>query len=254
VPPPVTYCVAIATEQGLILASDSRTNAGPDQLSTYSKLHVLLEGDGRFLVLLCAGNLGTTQAVRARIRRDLEYGEEPNLKTVRSMGEAAEYIGTINVDVSRRHTEGPDAESAMSATFILGGQIKGRESGIFLIYPEGNYIRSSRLTRYLQVGELKYGKPILDRLVGSELRLDDAARIALLSMDAAMRSNVTVGPPIEMIAYETDTFRRKWHRVFGEDDTYTRELRRTWQKNLEQAFRNLPELPKPAAMPRLHDE
>ena len=250
----MTYCVAIATEQGLILASDSRTNAGPDQLSTFSKMHVLLERKDRFFVLLCAGNLATTQAVRARARRDLQYGEEPNLETVRSMGEAAEYLGAINVDVRRRHAEGPSAEAEFSATFILGGQIKGRDPGIYLIYPEGNYIRSSRLTRYLQIGELKYGKPILDRLVNAQLRLDEAARIALLSMDAAMRSNVSVGPPIEVMAYENDSFRRKWHRIFGEDDSYMRELRRTWQDSLEQAFKRLPELPKPAAMPRLDDE
>ena len=250
----MTYCVAIATEQGLVLASDSRTSAGPDQLSTFSKLHVLLEGGGRFFVLLAAGNLATTQAVRAQIRRHLEYGDEPNLTTVRSMGEAAEYLGAISVEVRRRHAEGPEQEADLSATFILGGQIDGREPGIYLVYPEGNYIRSSRLTSYLQIGELKYGKPILDRLVRQDMRLDDAARVALLSMDAAMRSNVTVGPPIELIAYETDSFKRKWHRIFGEDDSYMRVLRRSWQATLERAFRRLPELPKPSAMPKVDDE
>jgi putative proteasome-type protease len=250
----VTYCVAIATEQGLIMASDSRTNAGPDQLSTFSKMHILVESSDRFFALLSAGNLGTTQAVRARIRRDLEFDEEPNIQTIRSMSEAAEYLGGINVDVRRRHAEGPDAEADLSATFILGGQIRDRDPGIYLIYPQGNYIRSSRLTPYLQIGELKYGKPILDRLVSDHLRLDEAARIALLSMDAAMRSNVTVGPPIELMAYENGTFHRKWHRIFGEDDSYMRDLRRSWQDNLERAFRSLPELPKPAAMPRLVDE
>ena len=250
----MTYCVAIATEQGLILASDSRTNAGPDQLSTFSKMHVLFEGADRFFVLLSAGNLATTQAVRARVRRDLEDEAETSLQTVRSMGEAARYLGNINVEIRRRHAEGPEAEADLSATFILGGQVAGREPAIYLIYPEGNYIRSSRLTRYLQVGELKYGKPILDRLVRSDLRLDEAARIALLSMDAAMRSNVSVGPPVEVMAYVDGGFRRKWHRVFGEDDSYMRELRRSWQANLLRAFKRLPELPKPAAMPRLDDE
>ncbi len=250
----MTYCVAIATEQGLILASDSRTNAGPDQLSTFSKMHVLLESKDRFFVLLSAGNLATTQAVRAQVRRDLEDEVERSLATVRSMGEAAEYIGAINVEVRRRHTEGPEAETDLSASFILGGQVGRREPGIYLVYPQGNYIRSSRLTRYLQIGELKYGKPILDRLVRSDLRLDEAARIALLSMDAAMRSNVTVGPPVELMAYEDGGFCRKWHRIFGEDDSYMRELRRSWQQTLERAFKQLPELPKPAAMPRLDDE
>ena len=250
----MTYCVAIAIEQGLVFASDSRTNAGPDQLSTFSKMHVLLEDTGRFFVLLSAGNLATTQAVRARVRRDLEYGEEPNLTTVRGMGEAAEYLGSISVEARRRHAEGPDAEADLSATFILGGQIAGRDPGIYLIYPEGNFIRASHLTSYLQVGELKYGKPILDRLARYDMRMDEAARLALLSMDATMRSNVTVGAPIELMAYEAGTQVRKWHRVFGEDDSYMRELRRSWQTNLEQAFQRLPELPKPAARPPVFDE
>lgn len=245
----MTYCVAIATEQGLVFASDSRTNAGPDQLSTFSKMHVLMEDGHRFFVLLSAGNLATTQAVRAQVRHDLEFGEEPNLLTVRSTVEAAEYLGSISVEARQKHSEGPEAEADLSATFILGGQIEGREAGIYLIYPEGNFIRASHMTCYLQVGELKYGKPILDRLARYDMRMDEAARLALLSMDATMRSNVTVGPPVELMTYEAGTQVRKWNRVFGEEDSYMRELRRSWQVNLENAFQRLPELPKPAAKP-----
>lgn len=251
----MTYCVAIAVEQGLVFASDSRTNAGPDQVSVFGKMHVLLDEPGRFFVLLSAGNLGTTQAVRTRIRHDLEFDRRPNLKTVQSMAEAAEYLGAINAEQRRKHAEGGDADAAMTATFILGGQIAGRAPGILLIYPEGNYIRASSQTPFLQVGELKYGKPILDRLVRPDLALEDTARVALLSMDATMRSNVTVGPPIEVLIYDPRKPRAPRHMVFGPDDDYLRELGRSWQGYVEKAFSVLPPLPpRPTELLRVVDE
>jgi putative proteasome-type protease len=251
----MTYCVAIAVEQGLVLASDSRTHAGPDQVSVFSKMHVLLDALDRFFVLLSAGNLGTTQAVRTRIRHDLEFDRKPNLKTVQNMAEAAEYLGAINAGQGRKHSENGDSDSSMTATFILGGQIADRPPGILLVYPEGNYIRSSKETRFLQIGELKYGKPILDRLLKPELPLDDVARIALLSMDATMRSNVTVGPPIEVMIYDPARSRLMRHLVFGPDDDYLRELGRSWQAYVEKAFSVLPPLPlRPAERLRAVDE
>jgi len=251
----MTYCVAIAVKHGLVFASDSRTNAGPDQVSVFGKMHVLLEEQGRFFVLLSAGNLGTTQAVRTSIRHDLEFDRRPNLKTVQSMAEAAEYLGGINAGQRRKHADGGDSDAAMTATFILGGQIAGRAPGILLIYPEGNYIRASSQTPFLQIGELKYGKPILDRLVRPELPLDDTARVALLSMDATMRSNVTVGPPIEVLIYDPRKPHALRHMVFGPDDDYLRELGRSWQGYVEKAFSVLPPLPpRPAELLRVVDE
>ena len=250
----MTYCVAISVEQGLVFASDSRTNAGPDQVSVFRKMHILLEEQDRFFLLLSAGNLGTTQAVRTRIRHDLEFDRRPNLRTVQSMAEAAEYLGTINGEQRRKHAEGGDSD-VMTATFIFGGQIKGRTPGIFLVYPEGNYIRASSQTPYLQIGELKYGKPILDRLVRPGLPLEDTARVALLSMDATMRSNVTVGPPIEVLSYDPRKPHLVRHMIFGPDDDYLRELGRSWQGYVEKVFSVLPPLPpRPAELLRVVDE
>ena len=250
----MTYCVAISVEQGLVFASDSRTNAGPDQVSVFRKMHILLEEQDRFFLLLSAGNLGTTQAVRTRIRHDLEFDRRPNLRTVQSMAEAAEYLGTINGEQRRKHAEGGDSD-VMTATFIFGGQIKGRTPGIFLVYPEGNYIRASSQTPYLQIGELKYGKPILDRLVRPGLPLEDTARVALLSMDATMRSNVTVGPPIEVLSYDPHKPHLVRHMIFGPDDDYLRELGRSWQGYVEKVFSVLPPLPpRPAELLRVVDE
>ncbi len=251
----MTYCVAISVEQGLVFASDSRTNAGPDQVSVYGKMHVLLEAPDRYFVLLSAGNLATTQAVRTRIRHDFEFDRQPNLKTVKSMAEAAEYLGTINAAQRRKHAEGGETDFSLTATFVLGGQITGRAPAIFLVYPEGNYIRASSQTRYLQVGELKYGKPILDRLIRPELSLEDAARVALLSMDATMRSNVTVGPPIEVLIFDSRRPGLSRHMMFGQDDDYLRELGRSWQGYVEKAFNALPPLPpRPEKLLRAVDE
>ncbi len=251
----MTYCVAIAVDQGLVFASDSRTNAGPDQVSVFGKMHVLLEEPGRFFVLLSAGNLATTQAVRTRVRHDLEFDRRPNLKTVQSMAETAEYLGDINAEQSRKHAEAGESDSVMTATFILGGQITGRPAGIMMIYPEGNYIRVSSQTPFLQIGESKYGKPILDRLVRPEFPLEDTARAALLSMDATMRSNVTVGPPIEVLIFDKRKPGQLRHMVFGPDDDYLRELGRSWQGYVEKAFSVLPPLPpRPAELLRVVDE
>lgn len=251
----MTYCVGIALEKGLVFASDSRTNAGPDQVSVFGKMHVLLDEPGRFFVMLSAGNLATTQAVRTRIRHDLEFDRQPNFKTVKNMAEAAEYLGGINAEQRRKHAEGGEADAAMTATFILGGQIAGRAPGLFLVYPEGNYIRASDQTPFLQIGELKYGKPILDRLIRPELPLEDIARVALLSMDATMRSNVTVGPPIEVLIYEVEKPHLVRHMVFGQDDDYLRELGKSWQSYVEKAFSVMPPLPpRPAELLRVVDE
>jgi putative proteasome-type protease len=205
-------------------------------------------------VLLSAGNLATTQAVRTRVRHDLEFDRQPNLRTAANMAEAAEYVAAINLEQRRKHAEASEESVNLTATFILGGQIRGRAPAIFLIYPEGNYIRASKLTSFLQIGELKYGKPIMDRLIRSDLSLDDVARVALLSMDATMRSNATVGPPIEVLTYETDRFRVCSHMIFDQDDEYLRVLRTAWQSYVEKAFSVLPPLPMRPSRLRAVDE
>ncbi len=240
----MTYCLAISVDSGIVFASDSRTNAGVDQVSTYSKMQVFC-GDGeRMITLLSAGNLATTQAVVRRVNRDLENKKRaPNLKNVRHLSEAADYIGEISLAEQARHKKSGGEEFNPGVSFIVGGQIKGGDPQIYLIYPEGNHIRSSSRQPFMQIGELKYGKPILDRIVRPELTLEDAARCALVSMDSTMRSNLTVGPPVEILFYETGSFVAGERLSFDEDHDYLRQLRSAWQEALQKAFEGLPAIP-----------
>ena len=240
----MTYCLAIKLDSGLVLASDSRTNAGVDQISTYSKMHAWgIEGERQF-ILLSAGNLATTQAVVTRLHRDIEDKAKTSLATVRYMTEAAEYVGSISIEHQSRHSDASmNAGFNPEATFILGGQIKGDKPGLFLVYPQGNYITTPDNTPFLQIGEIKYGKPILDRVIHPDTAIEDAMRCALVSMDSTMRSNATVGPPVELLLYPVGSLRLGKRLVLQEDNSYLRELRLAWQKGLEQAFERLPGLP-----------
>jgi len=249
----LTYCLAIRVNQGLVLASDSRTHAGIDQVSTFSKMHVVL-GDGeRMMTLLTAGNLATTQAVVRQIRRDLETSSHPNLKSAQHMEEAAEYVGALSRLQQNKHQHTDEESLDLGASFILAGQIAGRPPQISLIYPEGNSIRASTQSPFLQIGELKYGKPILDRVIVPDLSLEIAARCALVSMDSTMRSNVTVGPPIEVLIYGVDSLGSGERLVFAEHDDYLRNLRAAWQGGLMSAFNSLPALPATQRRMRLVD-
>lgn len=247
----MTYCLAITVNDGLIFASDSRTNAGVDQVSTYGKMHRFF-GDGeRMITLVTAGNLATSQAVVRQLRRDLESGSAPNLKTVQHVAEAADYVGSISLAEQRKHRGNNDEAFDSGASFIVGGQIGGRPPQIFLVYPEGNHIRATARTPFLQIGELKYGKPILDRIIEPGLDLETSARCAMVSMDSTMRSNITVGPPVELLIYRTGTLNTGEHIVLEEDDAYLRELRAAWQDKLKKAFEGLPRLPTPVQQPRV---
>jgi len=238
----VTYCLSIRVDQGLVFASDSRTNAGPDQVSTFSKMHTFELGD-RVFCLLTAGNLATTQAVLRQIRRDSENGKKKCLENVKDMAEAAEYVGELSRSEQRKHRSNKDDSFNPEASFILGGQINGRQHQIYQIYPEGNYIVATLQTPYLQIGELKYGKPILDRIIREELSLELAARCALVSMDSTIRSNATVGPPVELLIYSFNSLKLGKRLVLAEDNPYLSELRRAWHEGLKSTFENLPHVP-----------
>ena len=162
----MTYCNAVSVDEGLVLTSDSRTNAGIDNVSIYGKMHVFATSADRKLVLLSAGNLATTQAVVEQMRRDKRENAEVNLNTVDYLSEAADYLGQVSVDKQKRYKE-DEGQSGFNptATFIIAGQIGDEAPGAFLVYPEGNSITTSRQTPYLQIGESKYGKPILDRFI-----------------------------------------------------------------------------------------
>jgi putative proteasome-type protease len=229
--------------QGVVLASDSRTNAGVDQVSTYSKMHRLLATDDATVTLVSAGNLATTQAVVRRVTRDLEQNAETNLARFRHLSDAVEYIGKLNVAERTKHATDGKSGFSPDATFIVGGQIRGEKPEIFLVYPEGNYIRAARRAPYLQIGELKYGKPILDRIISEDLPLHDAIKCALVSLDSTMRSNAAVGPPIELQMIEPDRFGAGVHVLIEEGDDYLDEMRLAWQESLKSAFEALPPLP-----------
>ncbi|MDX1490632.1 MAG: peptidase [Pseudohongiellaceae bacterium] len=234
----MTYCVAIAVDAGMVFCSDSRTNAGIDQVSTYSKMYRFgVEGQRQF-VILSAGNLATTQATISQIKRDIKERANTSLLTVESISDAAEYLGSISLSQQEKHAK--VGNTSFEASFIIGGQIAGSKHRIMLVYPEGNHITSSKDTPYLQIGESKYGKPILDRILTPELNLDTCALCALVSMDSTMRSNLSVGPPIETLVYRTDTLACNEPLRLEEGSEFLRELKRSWDQRLKDAFRQMP--------------
>jgi len=238
----LTYCLAMRVDQGLVFASDSRTNAGPDQVSIFSKMHTF-ESEESVICLLTSGNLATTQAVVRQIRRDNEKQAGKCLTRVQDMAEAAEYIGSLSRAEQKKHRSKSDEKFSPEASFIVGGQVAGRQHQIYLVYPEGNYIAATVQTPYLQIGELKYGKPILDRIINEDLSLELCARCALVSMDSTIRSNATVGPPIELLIYPAGSMKFGKRLVLQEDNPYLGELRRAWQDGLKDTFERLPRLP-----------
>ncbi len=242
----MTYCLAACVDAGLVFVSDSRTNAGIDQLGVHSKMHPFTDLGERFFTLLSAGNLATTQAVVARLRRDIRDDAQASLAKVSTMRDAADYIGTVNRHMVEKYgKDDPEDSFAPTADFIFGGQIGNGAHALFQIYPQGNYISPTSLVPFLQIGEKKYGKPILDRIVQMRSTLDTVALCALVSMDSTMRSNASVGPPIELMLYRASPSAPPVHIVYGEDHPYLRTIRESWAVNLRRAFDELPPLSMP---------
>lgn len=239
----MTYCVAINTDQGLVFCSDSRTNAGFDNISTYSKMHSFVWPGERSFVLLSAGNLATTQAVVKRIWSDIESDAPVNLHNVVNMLGASDYIASISADVQKQQTNRDTSMTNFEATFILGGQIATQRMETLLIYPQGNYIHESDDHPFLQIGEVKYGKPILDRVISRSMPLAHAARCALVSMNSTTRSNLTVGPPIELLIYEKDKLDFGQRITMTENDPFAKQISEAWNQGLVQALENLPRFP-----------
>lgn len=238
----MTYCLGLSLDSGLVFASDSRTNAGVDYVTTYSKMHVFTPSPDRLFVILSAGNLATTQEVINHIQRDLDYPNGGNnLANVRYLFEAAEYVGGISVAVQQEHGEALN-QSGVSGetTLLIGGQITGQPHGLMMVYPQGNYITASPETPYLQIGESKYGKPALDRIVHPGQSLAEGGRLSLVSLDATARSNITVGPPFELATYEKDSMTIGCRCKFAEDDKYLISIREAWNSGINRAFDNLP--------------
>jgi putative proteasome-type protease len=237
----VTYCLAMRLDAGLIFLSDTRTNAGVDNVGTYRKLHVLRASDDRTFVLQSAGSLATTHEVLSRIDRDLtDPGAGQSLATVQHLFEAALYLGRLNKEVYAEHS--PTVGLGASATFILGGQIRGERPNILLVYPEGNYIRVSDTVPFLQIGETKYGKFLLELGVRAHVDLQTAAKIALGSMLSTAHANLSVGPPYDAALYRNGTFEVRELRI-EEDNAYLRRLNEVWIEQLLEAVAVLPPIP-----------
>ena len=215
----MTYCVGIEVDEGLVFAADTRTNASVDDVRIHRKLHVFDYPGQAVFVLMAAGNLATTQLLVSRLQRDVEEQREPNLRSLRHLFEVAEYVGALLVDsqVKCRDVEHGHDGVNTQATLILGGQIAGEGPGLYMVYPLGNAISASPETPYLQIGESKYGKPILDRIIRPHTRLDDAARTAVVSLDSTIRSNLSVGLPLDLALIRRDEL-----HIGGQDRKSTR--------------------------------
>jgi putative proteasome-type protease len=228
-------------KEGMVLASDTRTNAGVDHISTFKKMETFGADGDRVIFLLTAGNLATSQAVVHRLRREIRQDAPHHLMNVPSLSEAAELVGRHAAEVTfqTRQTAAMVQEGVgFGSTFLLGGQIKGEEAGLSLIYSEGNSICATTDTPFFQIGESKYGKPILDRSIKYDSDLDDAIRATLVSFDSTIRSNLSVGFPIDLMVYRTDSLALPRGKRISEDDPYLRTIRGEWSKGLLEILRS----------------
>jgi len=240
----MTYCVALRLDRGLVFAADTRTNAGVDNVAQYRKLHFWRQPGDRVIVLLSAGNLAVTQSVVSNLNEQLANPEPsgPTLFSVPTMFRAARLVGDAVREV--RRLDGPALEMSkggFTASFILGGQIGTERPRLFQIYSEGNFIEAADDTPFLQIGEHKYGKPILDRVARPEMRLGEAAKLILLSFDSTLRSNLSVGMPIDILIYERDTLEVRREKRIGQDDEYFKKLSASWSDALRGAVANIDE-------------
>ncbi len=237
----MTYCVGISLEQGMLFASDSRTNAGVDQVSKYSKMRVFEVPGDRVIVIINSGNLSMTQNTLNVLQQTINHPRPDgrHLLNITSMFDAATLVGEAMREVQSREAPflaGIDA----SANYIVGGQIRGEAPRLFMVYSQGNSIESSLETCFFQIGETKYGKPIIDRVVNRQTTLVDAAKCILISFDATMRSNISVGLPIDMLVYETDSFQVKVKHKIDEDNNYYLKVHHQWSQGLRELFHQLP--------------
>ena len=240
----MTYCVGILLKDGIVLASDSRTNAGVDNFAKFCKMTVFERAGDRVVVLLSSGNLAGTQAVISLLKQRGDVSGGPGgLWTARTMFDAAVLVSDAVRDVERR--DAPFLESGpitFNASFIVGGQIKGEPPRLFRIYAEGNFIEAGDDTPFLQTGEAKYGKPIIDRVISPTTSLADATKCILVSFDSTMRSNLSVGMPIDLVCYERDSLQIRMRRRFEPGDAYFTALSAEWSEGVRRVFRQLPDL------------
>lgn len=237
----MTYCCAMRLKEGLVFISDSRTNAGVDHISVFRKLYVFGIDGERFITIQTSGNLATTQAVVGHLKNQLDLKLEPNLYSVNNMFELAELVGHTLKRVISDVTTDQQEQSNYYCSILLGGQIKGEEMQLYNIYPQGNFISATSDTPFFQIGESKYGKPILDRALSYETPLPNALRCGLISFDSTLRSNVSVGLPLDSIIYKKDSFVLPVGKRIYEEDPYFVQISREWSDTLRKGLNSLPE-------------
>lgn len=244
----MTYCVGVRLDEGLVFASDSRTHAGVDNFSRFCKMSVFERPGDRVIVMLSSGNLAGTQAVVSILRQRNERSDTANLWGVTTLFDAAMLVSDAMREVDRRDGQYlAHNEAGFNASFILGGQIGAEPPRLFRIYAEGNFIEAGDETPYLQTGETKYGKPVIDWAITPATPLDEAAKCVLVSYDSTMRSNLSVGMPIDLLCYRADSLAVTMRRRLDEGDPYFARLGRQWSKGTRAVFAQLPDLQWPTA-------
>ncbi len=239
----MTYCVGILLDTGLVFLADSRTNAGVDQINTFRKVTVFERRGERALVLMNSGNLAISQSVVGLLQEGVRIGDAmPNLLNAPNLFEAARRVGDAVREVHRRDGSSlKDFGVDFAASFILGGQVRGEMPRLFKIYAAGNFIEATAETTYFQIGESKYGKPIIDRVIRRSSSLNEAVKCALVSMDSSIRSNLSVGLPLDLVIVKRDHFAIARHVSIDEDNPYFRGVRTRWSEALREAFAELPD-------------
>ncbi|NHC02211.1 proteasome-type protease [Acinetobacter sp. 187] len=237
----MTYCCAMRLKDGLVFISDTRTNAGVDHISVFRKLYTFAVEGERFITIQTSGNLATTQAVIGHLKNQLDLRQEPNLYSVNNMFELAELVGHTLKRVIADVTADQQEQSNYYCSLLVGGQIRGEEMQLYNIYPQGNFISATDDTPFFQIGESKYGKPILDRALRYDTSLSDALRYGLVSFDSTLRSNVSVGMPLDAIIYKKDSFAFPKGKRIYEQDPYFNHISREWSDILRQGLNTLPD-------------
>jgi putative proteasome-type protease len=236
----MTYCCALRLKEGLVFVSDTRTNAGVDHISVFRKLYIFGQPGKRFFTIQTSGNLATTQAVIGYLKNQLTIKQEPNLYSVNTMFEVAELVGQTLKKVIANVTTDTLEQSNYYCSLLVGGQIGHEPMQLYNVYPQGNFICATKDTPYFQIGESKYGKPILDRALTYDMPLDEALRCSLVSFDSTLRSNVSVGMPLDVVVYQKNSLIIPSGKRIYESDHYFQNISKEWSDLLKKGLLDLP--------------
>ena len=236
----MTYCVGLKLDEGIVLLSDTRTNAGIDDIATYKKMFIFEEPNERIIAVLTAGNLSITQTTMSQVLEAIEYPTEDGLRSIEDiptmLGVVKLFGEALATNANVLNEKFGETGENNSACFIVGGQRKGGEMRLFLVYPEGNFIEATADTPFLQIGETKYGKPILDRVISSNMSLDEGRKALLVSMDSTLRSNLSVGLPLDLLVIKKDDLGSDGYERIEKGDQKFKEMGDIWSKSLKDTF------------------